>query len=133
MFKINHIYSLDLYARSKSRYKESFSLTFQHNFPSLPRHQLMSSHQKTVTLSWNARPAAIPATPSLSWHRLDNNPLPKDRSTVSNKNTLTITNLSSEDAGSYICEAGNKFGVTHAHASLVVEGIPDLVVAMDYL
>ena len=69
--------------------------------------------------------------PSLSWRKLDKTPLPRVRSTISSNNTLTITNLRTLDEGSYVCEAENVFGVTHAYATLAVQGILSHHLLMD--
>jgi hypothetical protein len=59
--------------------------------------------------------------PSIRWRRLDDSPLPKARSAVSSNSTLTISKLHARDAGSYVCEAENIFGMTRAYATLAVQ------------
>ena len=85
----------------------------------LIRLPLMSENDRA---SFECQASANPR-PGLSWHRLDETPLPKARSTVSSNNTLTISILRTHDAGSYVCEAENVFGVTRAYATLAVQGM----------
>ena len=61
--------------------------------------------------------------PTISWRRLDNSPLPKLRASVLLTNALKIVDVQQEDAGSYVCEAKNVFGLEQAYATLAVQGI----------
>jgi hypothetical protein len=78
-----------------------------------------------IALERNTANFACQATgnpkPSFRWRRLDETPLPRARSKVSSNNTLTISSLRTQDAGSYVCEAKNVFGVTRAYATLAVK------------
>ena len=62
-------------------------------------------------------------TPTISWRRLDNSPLPKLRASVLLTNALKIVDIQPEDAGSYVCEAKNVFGLEQGYATLAVQGI----------
>ena len=61
--------------------------------------------------------------PTISWRRLDNYPLPKLRASVLLTNALKLVDIQPEDAGSYVCEAENVFGLGQAYATLAVQGI----------
>ncbi|XP_062508828.1 peroxidasin homolog isoform X2 [Corticium candelabrum] len=66
-------------------------------------------------------------TPTISWRRLDNSPLPKLRASVLLTNALKIVDIQPEDAGSYVCEAKNVFGLEQGYATLAVQAPPSFV------
>ena len=65
--------------------------------------------------------------PTISWRRLDNSPLPKLRASVLLTKALRIVDIQQEDAGSYVCEAKNVFGLEQAYATLAVQGITSVL------
>ncbi|XP_062523403.1 hemicentin-2-like [Corticium candelabrum] len=65
--------------------------------------------------------------PTISWRRLDNSPLPKLRASVLLTDALKIVDVQPEDAGSYVCEAKNVFGLEQAYATLAVQAPPSFV------
>ena len=65
--------------------------------------------------------------PTISWRRLDNSPLPRLRASVLLTNALKIVDIQPEDAGSYICQAKNVFGLEQAYATLAVQGITSVL------
>ena len=67
--------------------------------------------------------------PTIGWRRLDNSPLPKLRASVLLTNALKIVDIQTEDAGSYVCEAKNVFGLEQAYATLAVQGIDSICLA----
>ena len=67
--------------------------------------------------------------PTIRWRRLDNSPLPKLRASVLLTNALKIVDIQQEDAGSYVCEAKNVFGLEQAYATLAVQGIDSICLA----
>ena len=67
--------------------------------------------------------------PTISWRRLDNSPLPKLRASVLLTDALKIVDVQPEDAGSYVCEAKNVFGLEQAYATLAVQGINSIYLA----
>ncbi|XP_062512291.1 roundabout homolog 1-like [Corticium candelabrum] len=65
--------------------------------------------------------------PTISWRRLDNSTLPKLRASVLLTNALKIVDVQQEDAGSYVCEAKNVFGLEQAYATLAVQAPPSFI------
>ena len=59
--------------------------------------------------------------PKITW-RKQSSKLPVLRATISDNNSLVITNIHRDDADTYICQAENVFGVKNAYATLVVQG-----------
>ena len=60
--------------------------------------------------------------PKLTW-RKQSSKLPSLRATVSENNSLIITNVQRHDADTYVCHVENVFGDANAYATLVVQGI----------
>lgn len=76
---------------------------------------------------WAGRAVELPCTasgypvPAIRWLK-DGRPLPADSRWAKRITGLTISDLRTEDSGTYICEVTNTFGSAEATGTLTVVG-----------
>lgn len=71
--------------------------------------------------------AGIPA-PEIKWSRQDNRPLDLNTQIIPG-GMLRISNVTSSNAGSYVCVAENPVGVTSATVNLEVQSLPLITIS----
>ncbi|XP_031778282.1 basement membrane-specific heparan sulfate proteoglycan core protein isoform X4 [Nasonia vitripennis] len=95
----------------------------------MPVLQLHPMESQTVleggTADFHCRAIAGIPSPEIKWSRQDNRPLSPD-SQIYPGGMLRINNVTSSDAGSYVCVAENSVGVTSATTSLKVHSFPSI-------
>ena len=78
---------------------------------------VLSGEDVTLKCNVNGDP-----DPSVVWHREDGQIQKMGKTNINNGHSLTISNVTPEDEGVYICEARNSVGTISSSVSLAVHG-----------